>query len=229
MTATEARDWLLRQIYMDRPATTPATWHYDVATAVNAALQEMYRSPAGESFSRQNWSFTTVPGTAAYTLADAVTQLLDDRTTIDHHPLREIEGPGNASQIGDRFGVPVLAGTRPRFFWVERSFRSQSAAEAHLLRMHLMPTPSATMTVRFVARTEPRRFSACDLDSDATVIPIPDSEVENLFLPIALWHLGSSVKMTSPVLQAKIDDRYARARAELGYVEPSAARRVNAA
>lgn len=225
MTGRELRDSLLRALHVENSAQVPATWHYDVASSVNAALQEIWKSPLGDSWSRMSWSFSTSAGTGSYTLNPTITNLLGD-ATADSYEMIEVKGEGNARQLEQRFGVSLEVGGRPRFYSLQRLNGGASAADASLLRMTLLPTPVRIHTIRFDALTEPPNFSACDLDSAETTVPMPDKHVENILLPIALWHLaGLSVKMLRADFIQRLDARYGRARAELGYSEPSAARR----
>ena len=211
----------MRRLHQESSTRAPAGFHYDVAAAINAASQEMFKSPLGEAWSRLARSFTTVPGVSDYTLDPTISNVLGD-VRCDSKTVAECQFEGTFFELADRYGI--RPGSRPQYYLLGRINGGESAADATVLQMSLWPTPARPHSMTFDALVEPRRFTACDLETEV-VLPVPDQQVESIFLPIALFHLASSEKLIDERVRSSIEAGRQNARALLGYSEPSAAKR----
>lgn len=226
MTGVGARDFLLRMLYADNSGSAPNSFHQDSAYAINAAMQEIHKSPLGSAWSRQLWAFPTVPGVGEYTLEPRISNVLGD-VRCDNVHVSECQHEGSFPELASRFGVPATGA--PRFYHVQRIHGGSLRADATVLQMQLWPVPRRPHSISFDAVIEPRNFSACDLDNPETVIPVPEQQVESILLPIAAEYLLMSTKNVADRVRQAVPTAAARARALLGYSEPSAAKREGVA
>lgn len=226
MTGVGARDRLMSMLYIDAAASASNAFHQDVAFAINAALQEIHKSPLGSAWSRQIWAFSTAPGIGEYTLEPRISNVLGD-VRCDNAHVSECQHEGSFPELASRYGVPATGA--PRFYHVQRIHGGSLRADATVLQMQLWPAPRRPHSISFDALIEPRNFSACDLDNTETVIPVPEQQVESILLPIAAEYLLLSSKNVTDRVRQAVPTAAARARALLGFSEPSAAKREGVA
>lgn len=217
---------LLASCWYSTPAQAGNRAKHDVALAINAALQDIWHAPKAEPFTRAEQSFATAPGTDTYALAASVARVLGDVRCLG----RTLTEVASLSGFRDRAtNFDLTAGeTTPRYYHVARSYAGAGSSNREAMEIALLlgPTPAATLTVTFRAAMEPPSYSACDLENtDSGAIPMPHSRAESLLLPLARYHMLDSSYVQDPKLRAEFADNGERVLVQLGYTEPSQAKR----
>lgn len=222
MTGVGVKEFLLRVLYQDNATTAPASFHHDAAFAINAALQEIYKSPLGEAWSRRVWTFNTVPGVTDYTISREVSNVLGD-VRCDGNQVTECKHEGTFTELASRYGI--TAGIRPSHYVLQRLHAGSANVDATIMQMQLWPAPRRPHAITFDALVEPRNFTACDLTDTNVIISVPDQQSESILIPIAADYLMLSSKMINDRIRESVANAAGRARALLGYSEPSPAKR----
>lgn len=217
MTPYAAHNALLRNAWYENPATTPTGVKSAALNALNAALQKLWASPLREEFATQQQSFSTSNGTYEYPLAAAIQPFARSIDSVKCNGRYLIEILSESSFV-NRATLFSLTGTEtaPRFFHVEREYAgaASTAEEARATKIWLGPTPAATYTVTFNAVLEAPQYTLAGL-VDSGAVPMPDSRVESLLLPLAGWYLLASPYVLNPEVRKTLREQGRMAMAEI--------------
>ncbi|MEM0926625.1 MAG: hypothetical protein AAGJ83_11350 [Planctomycetota bacterium] len=193
MTAPDFKASLLRLFFQTKPATANATFHNEVAVAVNAAFQEIWTAPIlteGRPFNQSQHTFETQPGQPGYQLATGIMRVVG-HVQVGGRPMEEVLNRGVFNRLSDFSGASSITG-KPTHYFISNENAGDLKADALRSEMHFFPHPIGTETCTFWAEVEPPSFTACDLDNSATVLPIPHQYIESVLIPIARFRLGAS-------------------------------------
>lgn len=185
MTRQAIRDYILRRVWVDDPATAPSRILADIATAVNAALQILHLAPSGKFFCSVDRTVTVTGGTNSVAVPTTVQVVIGCRDA-DNEPLAPVFSLDDIRYYRRRYegATQESTGTPAAFFIETRRNEGDDTAAATLF---VAPTPSGSTTLTLETRGEAPGYTAADLDDDANVIGIAHQYVESLFLPVAVY------------------------------------------
>jgi hypothetical protein len=228
MTPLAAKEWLIRKAWYETGSQAPDGAHEEAATALNAALQELWASPAAELWARQEYSLATDGFSVE---RDWIEKALDSTIRGVPDAIVEVWCAGyeltrceSLIQFRSRANLYSLsASTVPRYWWLESRYagRANTAAEARSGVLMVSPIPEETETITFMALTEPPNYSSSALQSSSGAIPMPESEVESLLLPLAGLHLCSSTYVLNPPVREHLIREGMAVRHKLGISTPA--------
>lgn len=219
-TPLKAKQALLRLVYAEVSATTPAYIHEDAAMAFNGAYQLLWASPKTGYFTEESATVSIVDGTSAYALPASTLKLIGP-TRLRGYDLIEVEQYANFQRPA-LIGLSLDATGTPRIFHLDCERADSSLADFVSVTLRLKPTPDFSDTLTYTASTHPPSFSACDLEVDTGSMPAPQEYFESVILPIARRNMSRSHWFRNKEAVPGIDADYQSALSLLGLLNPSA-------
>lgn len=222
MTLGEAKNDILRKIWIEHPDSAPSWAVTDVFHALNQAFQHLWQfGPA--YFRRADYSFSTVIGTSSYELAQGVQEVFGPiRLNGGAIHLRAVADRSNFDFYHIRFkgetSEPASNGT-PEVYHLDRK-RQTEPTETDLAKINLLlkPTPSAVWTVDYEASVEAPSYAATDADS--TELRMPHNAVESTLLPVARYFVQASHLFSNEETRGTLEQGYLSAMRGIGILDP---------
>jgi hypothetical protein len=216
---------LLRLVNIETVATAPSYIKDDAATALNQAFQEIWSSPDSDYFTREEKTLSTVAGTKAYVLAEAIQDILGPiRFTATGKPIAPCESKGELHAFGPIFqsgeSYDVSHG-EPQVYYLDRTRSPSDEDEVLVVTLLLAPTPDKAYTITYDAALECPSFTRSDFcDTPLAKLPIPHKYVETILLPIARYNMTRSHFFSNQDLMKALEGDYLKAMRQIGYVDP---------
>lgn len=211
-----------------------------LAHRLNAALQVIYSSPAGQSYQAEEIEVTLATGTSSYVLPDAVASIIGPvRYQTDRAPLIPIASRAewdmfapiylDATSMGDTTGKPCA------YFVESRRDPDDASGDAKELALLVQPVPTASengLVLELEVRKEPPRYQSSDFtDTPSAIVPVPDLYAESILLPLVRMGLMSAsgwVGDTEVALLPQFREDGMRALGMIGLTDPALQTRMAA-
>lgn len=222
MTLKEARDDMLRKVWIELSDQAPSYLYDDMAVAFNQAMQVIWQSPS-DYFRRKHYSLATVIGTDSYTLDSGIQEVLGPVRLNGSHPhLRPVADRGNFDHYHTRYkgGTnDTPANAKPEAYYIERL--NVAGDDSVQISMLLAPTPDAVYFIDYEASTEAPRYTANDLATGSAVnVPMPHAYAESIFLPVARYYAMRSHYFSHEEHRSAFNGDYLNSMMLLGVSDP---------
>lgn len=223
LTVAQAYDDLRRKLGVMTGEASPAGVDADVVSAMNWALQTMWKA-GSDYFTREAISVTLIVGQASYALATTTQAVLGPVKTSAGQLLRAVEDFGDVQNFAllylGQASAPMLNGA-PLAYHVRNS--RVDANNPHLVTLYVMPAPdAAAVTAHSPLSVDGvkvcKTYTVADIAlTDA--IQVADGYAESLFLPLARLQITRSHLFSQADNLARIQADAAMAMRTLG-IEP---------
>ncbi len=218
LTISQVRDDLLSKLGIEDSSLASALALQDVVVAINGAMQ-MLQTAGEDYFTRAHLTVGLAAGTATYTLAGAVQNVLGPiRMSDTGAPLRALASRGELDQY-DRIVLGsttygAAAGT-PRAYWVE-NLRSGTTGDVNQIKLWFCPVPNTTINVDVEIVNDAPSYVVSDLSS-STTLPIAQNYTESILLPIARMLVTRSSQFSRADILAQLTADGTAAMQRLGF------------
>lgn len=185
MRLIDARDDVLRKVWVENPAKAPGYVLSDVCNAFNQALQLVYLS-APDHFRRSSIEIQTEAGKPGYELPANVQAVLGP-VRLPGRYLRHVDGRADFDRYHSLFlgeDDPPAPGPPLAYFVRQTAAARTNSQRATLL---LTPPPNAVYTLTLDVALSPPAYSVADLASSGQ-LSVPHGYAESLFLPVARYY-----------------------------------------
>jgi hypothetical protein len=173
------------------PAKAPAFMRDRALADINGALQLMQL--AGEDFySREDIPVAIPEGIISVALPEAVQRVLEPIRTSTGRSLIRLETRSQLQDFGALYygTTSALEPGPPVAYFVEGT--RSAGADNVTLRLYLVPTPEATLTLTVPVTQSPPAYETADLTNPAITPPVPHKYHETILRPLVRYSMATS-------------------------------------
>lgn len=221
MTITGIRDEEYRLLDINAGVTVSDDVKADCANALNKALQMMSLA-GGDFFLSESVTQAITANTATYTLGATIQRVIGPVRMSGGEHLRELRNKGQYQGYGTYLAggtTMTAAAGSPRAFYLDTN-KATTGADAVEIVLCLCPAPAADGSVVFDVIKEPTAYTAANLDTGTTTIPVAHQYTESILIPLVKYFLSRSRFFTNSDKLPLIETDYHAALAALGLADP---------